>query len=97
MISSVATNDPTAVETHVQSAYLAMFPEGDRLFVYSDGAVEAQSSDGDEFGEERLLALLEATAHLAPGEALPEIEAAIQNHSGVALFDDCTLFMASLR
>jgi hypothetical protein len=33
MILSVATNDPTAVETHVQSAYLAMFPEGDQLFV----------------------------------------------------------------
>ena len=33
MILSVATNDPTAVETHAQSAYLAMFPEGDPLFV----------------------------------------------------------------
>jgi hypothetical protein len=33
MILSVATNDPTAVESHVQSAYLSMFPAGDRLFV----------------------------------------------------------------
>ncbi len=33
MIASVATNDSTAVETQVQSAYLAMFPDGDRLFV----------------------------------------------------------------
>jgi hypothetical protein len=33
MILSVATNDPTAVESHVQSAYLSMFPDGDRLFV----------------------------------------------------------------
>jgi hypothetical protein len=33
MISSVATNDPTAVESHVQSAYLSMFPDGDRLFI----------------------------------------------------------------
>lgn len=33
MILSVATKDPTAVESHVQSAYLAMFPGGDRLFV----------------------------------------------------------------
>lgn len=71
--------------------------EGDRLLVYSDGAVEAQSASGEEFGEERLVELFEKTAHLPPQEALPEMEAAIQRHSGVSLFDDCTLFMASLR
>jgi sigma-B regulation protein RsbU (phosphoserine phosphatase) len=71
--------------------------EGDRLLVYSDGAVEAQSVSGEEFGEARLVDLFQKTAHLAPGEALPEMEAAIQKHSGVSLFDDCTLFMASLR
>lgn len=71
--------------------------EGDRLLVYSDGAIEAQSSSGEEFGEQRLLDLLEKTAHLKPEEALPEMEAAITRHSGVSLFDDCTLFMASLR
>ena len=70
---------------------------GDRLFVYSDGAVEAQSPAGEEFGEETLMQLFEKTANRAPKEALAEIEAAIQTHSGIALFDDCTLFMASLR
>ncbi len=33
MYPPVATNDPTAVEVEVQKAYLAMFPDGDRLFV----------------------------------------------------------------
>ena len=33
MTLSVATKDPTAVEMEVQSAYLAIFPQGDRLFV----------------------------------------------------------------
>jgi hypothetical protein len=33
MYPPVATKDPTAVEVEVQAAYLAMFPEGDRLFV----------------------------------------------------------------
>lgn len=70
---------------------------GDRLLVYSDGVVEAQSATGEEFGDERLLKLFEDTVHLTPQEALPEMEAAIQKHSGVSLFDDCTLFMASLR
>ena len=33
MYPPVATNDPTAVELEVQKAYLAMFPNGNRLFV----------------------------------------------------------------
>ena len=33
MFAPVATKDPTAVEVEVQSAYLQMFPGGDRLFV----------------------------------------------------------------
>src|SRR5213592_134303 len=33
MFPPVATKDPTAVEVEVQSAYLAMFPNGDPLFV----------------------------------------------------------------
>lgn len=33
MYPPVATNDPTAVEVEVQRAYLAMYPDGDRLFV----------------------------------------------------------------
>ncbi len=78
-------------------AHTVQLDSGDRLLVYSDGAVEAQSAWGEEFGEARLLQLFEDTSHLAPGEALPTIEAAIQQHSGISLFDDCTLFMASLR
>jgi hypothetical protein len=33
MYPLVATKDPVAVEAEVQAAYLAMFPEGDKLFV----------------------------------------------------------------
>lgn len=33
MFSPVTTRDPTAVEVEVQSAYLSIFPRGDRLFV----------------------------------------------------------------
>ena len=33
MYPPVATHDPTAVEVEVQKAYLAMFPDGDLLFV----------------------------------------------------------------
>lgn len=67
--------------------------EGDRLLVYSDGAVEAQSGLGEEFGDERLLELFLCSAGQRPSEALAGIEAAIQQHSGLHLFDDCTLFL----
>jgi phosphoserine phosphatase RsbU/P len=66
---------------------------GDRLLVYSDGAVEAQSAAAEEFGEERLLDLFLSSAGERPAEALAGIEAAIQRHSGLHLFDDCTLFL----
>ncbi len=33
MFQPVRTSDPTAVEVEVQSAFLSMFPDGDRLFV----------------------------------------------------------------
>ncbi len=33
MYSHVVTKDPTEVEVEVQAAYLAMFPDGDKLFV----------------------------------------------------------------
>ncbi len=33
MFAPVATNDPAAVKTEVQAAYLAMFPQGDHEFV----------------------------------------------------------------
>ncbi len=70
---------------------------GDRLLVFSDGAMEAQSADEEEFGEARLRALLDATSSLSPAEALASFEDAISRHSGISLYDDCTLFLASLR
>lgn len=34
MFAPVATNDPSAVKTEVQSAYISMFPQGDYEFVF---------------------------------------------------------------
>jgi sigma-B regulation protein RsbU (phosphoserine phosphatase) len=41
---------------------------GDVLLAYTDGVTEAHNPDGDEFGEERLKALLTAIAHLSADE-----------------------------
>jgi sigma-B regulation protein RsbU (phosphoserine phosphatase) len=41
------------------------FGQGDRLFVYSDGISECMNADGEEFGIERLLALLDEARSVA--------------------------------
>ena len=68
---------------------------GDLIVAYSDGVVEAQSPDGDFFGEERLSrALMESPAD--PQEAvdylLEEIESFTCGHTP---YDDVTLLAAS--
>jgi len=75
----------------------ARLEAGDRLLIYSDGAVEAQSEVREEFSEERLRGIFAATGELVSEAALSEMEGAIQEHSGAVLFDDCTLLLASVR
>jgi serine phosphatase RsbU (regulator of sigma subunit) len=56
----------------LQEVELLLGP-GDTLCLVTDGIVEARSSAGELFGEERLLARLGGAAHLAAGEALREV------------------------
>lgn len=69
---------------------------GDRLLVLSDGAVEAQK-EVEEFGEEKMRELLEATASLSPAHALGAMEEAILEFSGGQLYDDCTMLLLVVR
>jgi serine phosphatase RsbU (regulator of sigma subunit) len=68
---------------------------GDLIFAYSDGLVEAQSPQGDFFGEDRLLRVL-ADSPSDPDRAisyvLEEIEAFTDGHTP---YDDVTLLAAS--
>ena len=70
--------------------------EPDDLFVvFTDGVSEALSSDEEEFGEERLIALLEAQPRDRDAETvLEEIVRAVRTHSGPNQFDDLTLIVA---
>lgn len=64
---------------------------GDVLVLYTDGVVEARTSDGDAFGEERLGALVEAAAQ-GPGRLADDVYAAVRAHTGnVPQQDDVTL------
>ena len=64
---------------------------GDVLVVYSDGVTEALNTEGQEFGDERLLACVKANGHRAPAEILSELLSAVgQFAKGTAQHDDVT-------
>src|SRR5262249_34906421 len=46
---------------------------GDFLFAYTDGAIDAVNTEGEEFGEKRLLKLVKSKAHLPAIKARDEI------------------------
>ena len=46
---------------------------GDRLVLYTDGILEAANADGEEFGPDRLAALLQKSARFSPDEAADQI------------------------
>ena len=67
---------------------------GDLLVAYSDGVTEARNADGDELGEERLLACVCANCDLAPNELLQCVFDAVHQFSeGTAQGDDLTLLV----
>jgi sigma-B regulation protein RsbU (phosphoserine phosphatase) len=49
------------------------FRSGDRLFLYTDGITEAQGSDGEEFGRERLREFLIRSNGVQPSATLDRL------------------------
>ena len=70
---------------------------GDTLVVFTDGVSEANSDEGDEFGEERLIDLVQRHADLAAPALLDAIVAAVGDHSAAEQYDDLTLIVARVR
>lgn len=70
---------------------------GDLLLFYSDGATEAASDEGEEFGESRLVEAFAARALLPVDELLRELIAEIQKFSGREQEDDLTLVVARAK
>jgi serine phosphatase RsbU (regulator of sigma subunit)/pSer/pThr/pTyr-binding forkhead associated (FHA) protein len=72
------------------SSRLTLKP-GDTLVMYSDGVTEAQSTDGKEFGEDRLVDVVKAHHGEPAGVLLQHIVDAVQNFAhGVEQYDDVT-------
>lgn len=67
---------------------------GDRLFVYTDGVVECPNAADEEFGEQRLLDVLNASSHLSLTETKETVLKALRGHAGGELtHDDCTFLV----
>lgn len=67
---------------------------GDILLLYTDGITEALSSDGREFGEERLLEVLRTHRYLPVPQLLDTILKGVGEFSGREHEDDMTLVIA---
>ena len=67
---------------------------GDTLLMFTDGVTEAENSLGEEFGEERLLDLVNRCRRLTVSQLVRDAAAALRQFSGQRLIDDATLLVA---
>ncbi|PSR57287.1 serine/threonine protein phosphatase [Adhaeribacter arboris] len=70
---------------------------GDVMVIYTDGIVEARSSNQDEYGEDRLREMLSNTYHLEADDIKAAIINDLNNFSGEHIHDDQTLIVIKFR
>jgi sigma-B regulation protein RsbU (phosphoserine phosphatase) len=71
---------------------------GDRLFLYTDGVIEAPSPDGGEFGRARLFDVLMRASDRELGQVRTRVLEALLEHTGHSMtHDDVTLIAAEIR
>ena len=83
----------------------AEFPElrvrlytGDVLLFFTDGLTEAMNSDGEEFGEERVIEVVRRAPRATAEEVVAAIRQAVDEHRGdTEVSDDFTLLAAEIR
>ena len=75
---------------------LAQLSPGDRVVLFTDGVTEASNLAGEEFGEARLLRLLEEYRTLSAEELQAKILAAAGEFSGGRWQDDATLLVLAV-
>jgi sigma-B regulation protein RsbU (phosphoserine phosphatase) len=70
---------------------------GERLVLFTDGVTEVTNATGEEFGEERLMAVLEANRTLGAEAIEQRVMAAIAEFSGGHFQDDVTLIVTAVE
>ena len=83
--------DRTYDDTEVQ------LEPGDRLVFCTDGLTEAMNSNGEEFGETKLIALASRNVALSAPALLETITKEVASFSGGILQDDLTLVVVAVR
>jgi len=68
---------------------------GDRLLLFTDGLIEARSPADEEFGEARLLGLLNDNRELSSGQLKANIVNALAEFNAGALQDDLTFIVVA--
>jgi sigma-B regulation protein RsbU (phosphoserine phosphatase) len=74
----------------------AQLAPGDRVILFTDGVTEANNPEGEEFGEARLLGLLEQNRASSAGELQKRILNAAAAFSGGHWHDDVTLLVLAV-
>jgi phosphoserine phosphatase RsbU/P len=74
----------------------AQLAPGDRVILFTDGVTEANNPEGEEFGEARLLSLLEHNRASSAGELQKTILNAASAFSGGHRHDDVTLLVLAV-
>jgi serine phosphatase RsbU (regulator of sigma subunit)/pSer/pThr/pTyr-binding forkhead associated (FHA) protein len=92
-IQRLETGGPPAglFEMSVYNEGSVVLEPGDSLVVFSDGVSEALSSDGREFGDDRIIACVTALKEQGPQQVLRELYASVKTFTvGAAQNDDVT-------
>ena len=72
--------------------------KGDKIFLYTDGVVEATNSNNELFKEERMIDALNKHKNKAPKEILKAVKKAVDEFVGDApQFDDITMLCVELN
>lgn len=75
----------------------AMVP-GEKLVLFTDGVPEALNARQEEFGDDRLLAVIREAGARPPDELVRAIRQALDGHrDGFPASDDCSLLVAEIR
>jgi phosphoserine phosphatase RsbU/P len=76
---------------------VAQLQSGDRMVLYTDGVTEACNADEQEFGEQRLLTVLQENRRRSSAEMQKEILLAVSAFSRGIWQDDATLLVVGVR
>ena len=81
---------------HYQDA-IVQLASGDQLVLYSDGLTEAMNSEGQEFGEQKLIELGSRNVGMGASDLLEVIKKEASRFSGGSFQDDFTLVVVTVK